>query len=375
MAKKQKHQAGSWWAEAEEIPRAGTPRAKKLSRRALWLRVWVWCSVVMFPLTAMAYLGEATSGSPASAQTGTDAYADTRPTALLAVETWLAGEPEPLPGGRVLSWDSAETVTSYTPKAEAPENDEPYDLERHVVTLASGEATFTAEVLIAVSDDHGARPVADPFLAAAVPADDSWTPDEYPGLDTAAPSDAVRTAVTTWAAAYTSEDPTVLAQAVGDPDDSHGYVPLIDAVLDEVSITDAYAVEEDKDTGEVTRAFARVTATISWPTLAEEDSESTSGSTEASKVAFDVLVEGWDSGAPRVVAWGGPGTGATLKPYANAVEGRAFTSAEPLPIPSTTASPAADTDTEDDAAASAEDEPDHAPATGQDSAPVEEAGN
>ena len=36
-------------------------------------------------------------------------------------------------------------------------------------------------------------------------------------------------------------------------------------------------------------------------------------------VAFDVLVTGADTAAPRVVAWGGPGTGPTLVPFGNAV--------------------------------------------------------
>jgi hypothetical protein len=74
-----------------------------------------------------------------------------------------------------------------------------------------------------------------------------------------------------------------------------------------------------------TTMAVRVELAITWPSA--EPTSQTAGPTTppaeppdaAARVAFDVLVTGADTAAPRVVAWGGPGTGPELTPFRNAV--------------------------------------------------------
>jgi hypothetical protein len=54
---------------------------------------------------------------------------------------------------------------------------------------------------------------------------------------------------------------------------------------------------------------------------------------------FDVLVDGADTAAPNVVAWGGAGSGPTLTPYQNAVPVDAPTVAATAPSATASTTP------------------------------------
>ena len=73
--------------------------------------------------------------------------------------------------------------------------------------------------------------------------------------------------------------------------------------------------------GQSGSAALRVDLNLDWATAAPPTQEPVADSPDTLRppVTFDVLVTGADTAAPRVVAWGGPGTGPTLVPYGNAV--------------------------------------------------------
>jgi len=125
-------------------------------------------------------------------------------------------------------------------------------------------------------------------------------------------------AVQAWAAAYTSGDPAALRLTVGDPDPARGYLPLTGVAAADTTVGPSTVLDP-------ATVAVRVELAITWPT-AEPAGSATAAVTSpaeppaaAAKVAFDVLVTGADTAAPRVVAWGGPGTGPELTPFRNAV--------------------------------------------------------
>ena len=61
--------------------------------------------------------------------------------------------------------------------------------------------------------------------------------------------------------------------------------------------------------------------TLTWDVTRTTELPGTAAAktTSGQSVSFDVLVTGADTAAPRVVAWGGPGSGPTLVPFGNAV--------------------------------------------------------
>ena len=70
--------------------------------------------------------------------------------------------------------------------------------------------------------------------------------------------------------------------------------------------------------------LVQVSVQFSWP-----GTDSTR--TAAPAATYDLLVDGADSAAPRVVAWGGSGTGPILVRFQNAIVGRDLQGFTPAP--------------------------------------------
>src|SRR5699024_6856148 len=140
--------------------------------------------------------------------------------------------------------------------------------------------------------------------------------------------------VTSWAQAFTSGDPDKLRLATGDPDGSHSYMPLSRVSLVGSDVT-AVAVPKDQltDQGKApdnpSSLVVRVSLALQWGSGPAEGQESGQEQVpESSRVTYDLLLTGTDTASPRVVAWGGPGSGPGLTPYANAVTGRSLTGSQ-----------------------------------------------
>lgn len=324
-----KQRPTSMWDDAEEVPRAGIPSTDKLVRRQRRARVVVWGAVLLSPVLVISLFVMAGELKAAAREQPQPAEVNTqgRAAAMAAVTDWLDGDPAPLPGGQLLSWDAAQVLPKYAAgSADSATNPSAHaTLEAHSLTVRDGGgATYTAQVLVATSDTGEVSVIGTPSLT-PVPAASDWasalTP--WPNAQPASAAKPVQTAVEAWVGAFTSGDPAMLRQVVGDPSQDHAYAALAGVTQAKHQIAAAAWILDD--TGKpTTRMLVQAKVQLLWPDTAT----SQNGPKEAT---YDLLVEGADSAAPHVVAWGGPGTGPVLKAYGNAVIGRDLEATTPTP--------------------------------------------
>lgn len=315
-----KKNTDTWWDQQTDTVRPELVNQDKLRKRAKKLRFFVWAAVVLAPLSMFMNLAFLTSNTNDNAgpRAAADQFKDTRSAAMIAVRTWLSQDPSPLPGGSLVGWDRA-TKTKFVPPENNTSNETPYESTVHYLTVATPDgSSFTTTVTVLYDAEHGPVAVGTPALIPVAPADTAWDANPYPkSTPVTLQGDAVLSAVNDWAAAYTSGDPARLQGLVGDKAASHFYVPLAGASLSELGI-----VGEAYEAAGNDAIFVRVEGSIEWAYApVGEDS------TTFAKVSFDLLVEDASTAAPRVVAWGGPGTGPALKRFGNA-EIRSFTPSE-----------------------------------------------
>jgi len=304
----------SWWSDVEAAPKDEVASLKRVARRykaARWVLVGV---LVWAPLATLAAATTLAQNQSLKNGDPVELVEPGRAEATVAVTTWLVGDRTPLPGGVVVSYDGAQLVPWVDGDAGNDGKLPGYDLWVHTFTVAASDLTsmFTSEVTVAVSDVLGVVVVSAPSLIpVAATSTELRVEDGWPGFDPVSPSQSVRDALTGWVKAYTSGDPTALRLAVGDGDPDHGYVPLagvVDAVVD-VRFAGVPA-------GDRTKSMMVVAVTL---TVSRDGALTGVGHTKGGVFDVDVLVVGADTAAPRVVAWGGPGTGGLLVPYQNAV--------------------------------------------------------
>ena len=108
----------AWFPEAVEAPRVNTPDTEVLARRQRRYRVVVWMCVILTPLATLAALASATGhkSSPAAVSSSVSASSAGKVAATIEVEKWLKAIPDPLPNGRIVSWDGAYDIHSPTAK-------------------------------------------------------------------------------------------------------------------------------------------------------------------------------------------------------------------------------------------------------------------
>ena len=330
MSRKSKSSAAprTAWDVAEEVPRAGIPSTDALARRMRWNRRVIWLVLAAFPLMALSLFVTATSLKAANAR-GTGAVTvDTagRSTAMSAVTDWLTGKPQPLPGGSLVSWDSSSVLPAYAPgPSDAKTDKAPPVLTEHSLTVrdASG-SMFVVQVLVA-SDTLGQFSVVGSPSVLPVAPSSSWATgvSPWPNNPPATASDTVVTAVNAWSDAFASGDPAKLRVTVGDPNSDHAYMPLTGVVSAKAAV--GAAAWRLDDQGKATSTMlVQVTVQFVWPGT---DTKAAG----AAPATYDLLVDGANSGAPRVVAWGGAGTGPVLVAYQNAVLGLQLEAA-PVPV-------------------------------------------
>lgn len=239
--------------------------------------------------------------------------------ARIALDDWMASTPSPLPGGSVLSWDGFDYIEGAKGDSGSQSRVDDAELHRFTVAATSGDTVlyFDASVLVSVSDTLGARVSGTPTLIPRAPsATDGWAAGAWAGYETYTPTAPVSETVDAWSRAFTGTS-SDLRLNVGDSNGDHAYIPLSGATVVRVSIV-AGGVKPSREEGPPSDVLLRVELAVSWT-----GSEPAKGETSVptSTFTYDLLVTGAETGAPRVVAWGAPGTGPDLEPFGNAVTG------------------------------------------------------
>ena len=310
------------WADAKEIPVADVAPPTTAAKRARWMRRGVKSSVILMPLVLLALLvavgnrgsTKAAAAAPASSSS------QGRGAATVALAQWLAGPPAPLPGGQILSWDGATANVPPTSKDET--NTTPaFPTERDEFTISDSSGRYyRAEMLVALDPSGGSKVLSGPSLTPIPAARDAGSADEYQAwgsLRSGNVPDAVSASVQAWATAFTSGQPSALRLSVGDKDPNHAYLPLPDATGATVSVKQGAYLGASADSGTSPTMIVRASIVVSYgpppPTADGQDPVAPPAAT------YDLLVDGADTAAPVVVAWGGPGSGPGLSAYVNAM--------------------------------------------------------
>jgi hypothetical protein len=282
------------------------------------MRRLVKMSVVLLPISLFAVLALAAGKADAGAGTTAAAASSSQGQAAadLALRAWLAGNPAPIPGGRVVSWEGA---TPNRPPADdgnsfGASNRVVYPTEIDAFVVADGAGLmYRASVLVALDPAGGSTVLGSPSLE-PIPVSRNDGVDQDAAWGSMKPgtaSDEVQSAIRVWADALTSDDGSNLRLAVGDQDASHAYLPMPVLAGAEASAVRGVLVPTGDPQKAATQMIVRVSLTL---TAGRTNTGQSQTATE-----YDVLVDRYDTGAPVVVAWGPPGSGPTLTPYQNAV--------------------------------------------------------
>ncbi len=336
MAKKKQSET-IWDTDSPVIVNPAAPTVKndgwklKWQRRALFtvafvatpLALVLWISAAVNPpkpgTASMTNASVLTNSSPGKAA------------AIDAVNTWLSTTPEPLPGGRLVSWDGYRVL----PQAKALNTASPkYRVELHFFTLASGTGSatlyFHTSLEVIVDPIYGVKVTSTPTLLPEIPSNPSGlqTASTWPGYVSVQAPQPVADAVTAWAAAFTSGKPEVLRLAVGDPNPAHAYLPLSGVLAKQISIVSTASVPLPDPKAIPTQMLVRVEFQLDWTvTATPSPSSSPTASKTLPTATYDLLVDGANTAAPRVVSWGGPGSGPSLKPFSTAANTKQITGA------------------------------------------------
>ncbi|MFS0885003.1 hypothetical protein [Aeromicrobium sp. 179-A 4D2 NHS] len=345
------------WVHEQQVdaPRADMPGTKKLTKSVKFHRRFIKAAIFILPVALLSNIVlVANSLGETEDTTGYTGPPASHTTATVAVKKWLSTDPSPLPGGEIISWD--EYKKTPLPKGEAAKSiteSGVKSVEVHSFTVASEQGVqYQVQVQLAVGDGTSAATViGEPSLGPIAPALESIGTElsPWPTLPTGAAPDEVDTAVKVWAKAFSSGDPALLLNTVGDSRKGVSYVPLNGMILDEESTSIVHVGEkwgENQNPNEdeaPEQLLVQVEFEGYWP-----GTTTSTNQTSLPKVTYDLLVDRADTASPRVVAWAGPGGGYWLKPYSNAVTG-VVVSADDLPD-------ATNPDTESDTADPVEDE-------------------
>lgn len=326
-----RNQADDFWGnDAEELPRADVEAVQGTVKKLKLFKIWVITSVVLLPIALLAiisfmpkFLEKPFVAPPVNNQLDSP----TKPVAMQTVKDWLAKQPSPLPGGQILSWDGVEVQAE--PKSETDPNTnqviEVQGLQLHTMTVVSPAGSFfTTQVQVGYSPIRGAQVIGQPTLIPRAPDDKQTWPNltSWPNLVNVSKTDPVEQAVNAWAKAFTSGDPDALRLSVGDTGANRSYIPLVQVTASDVRVGDVAAPKPSKDDPsekKPSQVVAQISFAVAWQTTPIGRGET------PSRVTYDVLIEQADTPSPKVVAWGGAGTGESLKPYMNALEGRKIT--------------------------------------------------
>ncbi|WP_344807235.1 hypothetical protein, partial [Microlunatus ginsengisoli] len=291
-----------WWDVPEAVPSPDSTTERRGRRWRRLITVYVWAAVILLPLALLAVFvlagKQLSSGAtaPDTTVSGTQEAAQ----AQVLLERWIAQDPSPLPGGRVVTLIDA---TSQTPAPAHPGEAVDYRLVTYRFVVADAhQALYTTGVQVAVTADGPvllAQPALLPVPATGTNAFGGQWP--WPGVEAGTPQAAYPAAVNAWLAAYSSGDPAALKQAVGDPDATRSYLPLSGVTLSGPTIGPVgwlWGSGQQRGTDALPhQALLRVTVGAIW-----------TGQTPAPggtvpTLTYDLLLDKADTAAPVVVAW------------------------------------------------------------------------
>lgn len=329
--KKSEPQDNFWMQDVEEMPRADIEFIDKSSKRMKFNRLFIYTTLGLMPISLLAniaMLPKIMEEEPPPPPVAQSVSSPTKAVAMVAVEKWLNTVPSPLPGGKLLSWDGAEVQAEpkIVTNPDTGQTDEVQGLQLHTMTLVTTNgALFTTQVQVGYNEIRGAQVMGKPALLPRAPDETASWPNllSWPSLVPSTKTEEVGQAVDAWVKAFTSGDPNVLRLTVGDTGANRSYVPLVQATATNIRVNNVASkpMAADSEAGQnPSVVVAQVSFDIQWESQTIERGES------LSSVTYDVLIEDADTAAPKVVAWGGAGTGEELERFENAVEGRKITS-------------------------------------------------
>jgi hypothetical protein len=322
-ARKAKSADVAWFPEAVEAPRMTAPDTGILARRQRRYRIVVWMCVILTPVATVALLVSVANhkSRPVVVSSSGSASSAGKVAATVQIEKWLTATPDPLPNGRIVSWDGAYDIHPPAVKGGSSAAPVAFKVEVDHFTVQGDPGIFETDVEVALTPS-GPVALGGPSLipvqlgpSAGSPATQSGP---WPGLDaTSSVPPAVSQAVQSWADAYTSGNPATLALAVGDPNATDHYTPLSGVAAATAAVVDTAREGEAKRD----QISVEVTLDITW-TGQPASSESPNGPSvpvnpQGPQTTLDLLVERAHTAAPVVVAWGPPGSGPTLIAYGN----------------------------------------------------------
>lgn len=304
-----------------EVPRQDTPSAERINKRQRRYRRVIWASLFSSPVLLIGFV--LVAGRPAAAATAAVAVVQVtspgRAVAQTAMEQWLASVPSPLPGGRVMLWSGVtpQPVVS-TSGADGKLVGPSYTTEiDNFIVQAQDGSTYSASMQVAIDSYGGASVMTPSPSLLPIPQGSSnaaFGNSPWVGLTAGTAPDPVSTAISAWGTAFASGHADALRQAIGDPDNTHAYMPL-GGLSGATTIVGAAAVLSARSDSLIVRvSIAPSFVTTSGAGLA---APTTPGGVFGS-YTYDVLVQRASTAAPTVVAWGAPGGGPTLVPYQNA---------------------------------------------------------
>lgn len=325
-------QKNPWDTDLEDAPRSDIPATGKVAARAKRTRRYVTFATISLPVLLFVFitiLGSLLLGSGSTSETDSSELSATeqagRALAIQTVQSWLDSDPAPLPSGELVTWDAVESIPSVSATADssmsastADTDSSGWPVDVHTLTVVATSTGQMFHTQVALTNTSAGPVVSStPSLIPYTPVSEtnanSWADPIVPvGLD----DEALSTSVQTWAEAYFSGDASKLRQAVGDTDTNHTYIPMPAASVD-VTISATSALEELEDSSQSPDTIiANVAVAAIWPST-DESGESTT----PTPISFDVLIIDANTASPRVVTWGGSGTGPTLEAYGNALSG------------------------------------------------------
>jgi hypothetical protein len=247
--------------------------------------------------------------------------------AFTTVEAWLVGEPQPIPGGTILAWNGFMTLEKPAVNEEGETTAgvfvPTFDREVHYFTVQSENSTlFEVTVEVDVDQTLGARVVSTPAATPLLPeVITGWQDGAEPwfGYQSTGTTENITSAVETWLAAYVGGNPATLRNIVGDTDETHFYLPLSGVSIARASIDRVGYLPSDDPNAPVDNApstvLVRVNIEILWQGQVQTNTD------DFAVFSYDLLVEQANTAAPRIVAWGGPGSGSRLVPFSNSIVG------------------------------------------------------
>ncbi|WP_292716920.1 hypothetical protein [Microbacterium sp. 13-71-7] len=336
MARAKRSKSSAVWAADDSTAEVSpfrvnqkAPAEARFERTLFWRKFFIYGFFFLAAASVLMQLNqfvqESNKPAPKAVTSATVNSSTGKAVASAALKAWMSAEPSPVPGGVLLSWDGFDSIAAGVTQSSSDPGANAGELHHFSIAVPGRDATlyYDATVLVSVDSKLGAIAVGAPALLPVAPAAQTgWSSAIWAGFKTTTTSGPVKDAVSAWAKAFTAS-PADLRLAVGDPNDAHAYMPLAGAQIADVQVTNT-AGKVLNDGIETKTLLVRATVNITW-------AEGTS-----SPMTYDLLVESANTAAPRVTAWGGAGTGPSLKAYQNAVSGRDVGTAAPTPTPTPT---------------------------------------